>query len=81
MGLFSRKQKRAVTASPSTLAWFLAGSGGALPTGYHRLLDSPEVGAAINRMTAVISSATIYLMRNTSKGDERVKNRLSRFVT
>lgn len=80
MGLFSRKQKRAVTASPSTLAWFLAGSGGALPTGYHRLLDSPEVGAAINRMTAVISSATIYLMRNTSKGDERVKNRLSRFV-
>ena len=36
--------------------------------------------SCIDRIAGVISSATIYLMRNTDNGDKRVKNRLSRFV-
>ena len=79
MGFFDRRKKRSADTS-ALYAYFVAGDGGELPPGYHRLLDSPEVGAAIDRMTAVISSATIYLMRSSDKGDKRVKDRLSRFV-
>lgn len=50
------------------------------PIGYHRLIDSPEVGACVDTISGVISSATIYLMRNTPKGDVRQQSRLSRFV-
>lgn len=50
------------------------------PIGYHRLIDSPEVGACVDTISGIISSATIYLMRNTPKGDVRQQTRLSRFV-
>lgn len=78
MPLFTRRSK--LDTQAALYAYFIAGSNGALPIGYHNLLDSPEVISCIDRIAAVISSATIYLMRNTGKGDERVKNRLSRFV-
>lgn len=61
------------------LAWYLSGSGD-IPAGYTRLLDTPEVSACINRISAIISSGTIYLLQNTKDGDKRVKNGLSRFV-
>ena len=80
MGLFSRKTRSKSDTEAALYAFFVGGSNGSLPLGYHSLLDSPEVGACIDRIAAVISSATIYLMRNTTKGDERVRNRLSRFV-
>ena len=63
----------------STFGFWLSG-GGDLPVGYHRLLDCPEVAACIGRISSMISSATIYLMENTSKGDKRVQDALSRFV-
>lgn len=50
------------------------------PAGYHSLLDSPDVGACVNIISSIIASATIYLMRNTPKGDIRQQSRLSRFV-
>lgn len=77
MPLFGRKQKRS-TASP--LGVWVINSGTGLPPGYHRLLDSPEVSACINRIAAIISSATIYLMENSRKGDVRVRDDLARFV-
>lgn len=61
----------------STLAYWMTDSP---PLGYHSIIDSPEVGACVNVISSVISSATIYLMRNTSKGDVRQQSRLSRFV-
>ena len=79
MGLFKRRDRRSAGDNP-LMAFYLAGSGGDLPLGYHSILESPEVGACIDRIAAVISSATIYLMRSGDKGDKRVKNRLSRFV-
>lgn len=80
MGLFQERKRRSAGEEPPLFAYFIAGSGGGIPLGYHRLLDSPEVGACIDRISAIISSATIYLMRNGRDGDVRVKNRLSRFV-
>lgn len=77
MNLFKRRSKLDTQAA---LYAFFASGGGSLPPGYRSLLDAPEVSACIDRIAGVISSATIYLMRNTPKGDERVKNRLSRFV-
>ena len=73
MPIFKRRSK-------PLMAWYLSGSGGELPDGYIRLLDSPEVSACINRITAIISSGTLYLLQNTRDGDKRVKNGLSRFV-
>lgn len=71
-------QKR--NAPRGTLLGYYLSADGDLPSGYHRLLDAPEVASCINRMAAIISSATIYLMRNTKKGDVRQRDRLSRFV-
>lgn len=73
-----RKQTRAVTAQGYIGYYLRRGDG--LPSGYHRLLDSPEVTACVNAIAAPISSATIYLMENTKKGDQRVRDALARFV-
>ena len=48
--------------------------------GYTSLISSPDVASAVGAIADVISSATIHLMRNTDKGDERVKNELSSFM-
>lgn len=77
MPLFKRKQQRSAN---SPLGVWILGGGSELPAGYHRLLDSPEISACINRIAAIISSATIYLMENTNKGDVRVHDDLARFV-
>lgn len=77
MPLFKKKQQRSAN---SPLGVWILGGGSELPAGYHRLLDSPEISACINRIAAIISSATIYLMENTNKGDVRVHDDLARFV-
>ena len=73
MGLFNRRSR----ADPVAL-WF--SSEGCAPSGYHRLLDAPEVAACVDRICAIVSSATIHLMENGKKGDRRVKDELSRFM-
>ena len=77
MPLFKKKQQR--SANSPLGVWFIGG-GSELPAGYHRLLDSPEISACINRIAAIISGATIYLMENTDEGDVRVHDELARFV-
>ena len=73
MGLFRKRNQ-------SLLGLYLSGSDSTPPTGYTRLLDAPEVVACIDRITAIISSSTIYLMQNTKQGDKRVRFGLSRLV-
>lgn len=75
MRLFSKRS----SSAQMMLGWYMSDDGSA-PVGYHRLSDSPEVGAAIDRICAIISGATIYLMENSKDGDKRVHDRLSRFV-
>lgn len=48
--------------------------------GYTRLVDSPDVQAAIGGLADIVSNATIQLMQNTTDGDVRVRNALSRFM-
>ena len=81
MGFFNRR-KTAPPAqrSASPLGMWLAADGGCCPGGYRRLLDCPEVQAAIDHYAAVIGNATIYLMENTKDGDKRVRDRLARKV-
>lgn len=75
MGLFKRRSK-----SPPSLVGYWIGNSDELPVGYHRLIESPEVSACINRMSAIVSSAPIYLMENTKKGDVRIHDGMSRLV-
>ncbi len=73
MALFKRRNR-----DRSILAWFLSGSSSDLPRGYLRLLDCPEIQAAIDTYASVIGSATIYLMEHRDDGDHRLHNRLAR---
>lgn len=75
MGIFTRRSRQ----PPDALALFF-NDGGCLPEGYTRLLDSPEIGACIDRICEIVSAATLRLMKNGRDGDERVRDELSRFV-
>ena len=75
MSLFKRRTK-----DPPSMVGYWIGSSDELPNGYHRLIDSPEVASCINRISAIVSSAPIYLMENTKKGDIRIHDGMSRLV-
>lgn len=49
-------------------------------SGYRRLYDTPEVMACVNTIASMVSNMTIHLMRNTSKGDVRIHDGLSRKI-
>lgn len=71
--------KRRSNDPPSLVGIWFGGSGDP-PPGYHRLIDAPEVAACINRISAIVSSSTIYLMENGKLGDTRVHDGMSRLV-
>lgn len=48
--------------------------------GYTTLAHSPEVSTAVNTISRLIGAMTVQLLQNTARGDERVKNAISRVV-
>ena len=81
MPIFNFKKRAASKTSPVGVSAIILSSSGVLAgSGYHRLVDAPEVASAIWIIADLVSSMPIHLMENQPNGDIRVKDQLARKI-
>lgn len=74
------KEEKRDNTNKSTVAWLLSDDETLCVPGYTSLDKNPEIMTACWRIAELIGSITIHLMENTSKGDVRIVNELSRVI-
>ena len=66
--------------SVSNVAYWVVNDDEGCPAGYRTLNDCPEIQTAFLRIAELVGTMTVYLMENTSDGDRRIINELSRML-
>lgn len=66
--------------SVSSVAYWVVNDDEGCPAGYRTLNDCPEIQTACLRIAELVGTMTVYLMENTSDGDRRIINELSRML-
>lgn len=78
MRLFAGRKAAKKRGVGGLIGWIVGRDGSAMQVpGYTRLIDCPEVAAAVDAIAGSVSSMTIHLMENTKAGDVRVRDALA----
>ena len=75
---FNQRRERAEPYNKNAMKVWLEGE--CIERNYIRLVDSPEVKSAVERIAEIVSTMTIHLMENNESGDIRLKNGLAKKI-